>query len=139
MPSRHPELRLWRRAVLLPVALVPVLLTGCSTEEEPAPAQGPRHERKTDETHQKDPAPQPAVAPALDRALRDRAAAVRSADRAAFVAGIAGGDASFVADQTAYLENLDQLPLARFAYTLDPTSLARTGHDYWATVDLTMQ
>jgi hypothetical protein len=79
------------------------------------------------------------VAPALDRALRDRAAAVRSADRAAFLAGVAGGDASFVADQTAYFENLEQLPLARFDYTLDPTSLTRTGHDYRASVEVTMK
>jgi hypothetical protein len=131
-------LKLWRRAVV-PVALVPLLLTGCSTDEEPGTVQRPRHERKADDTHQKDPAPQPAVAPALDRALRDRAAAVRSADQAAFLAGVAGRDPSFAADQTTYFDNLEQLPLARFAYTLDPTSLARTGHDYWATVEVTMQ
>ncbi|MFL6003340.1 MAG: hypothetical protein ACJ72P_11065 [Nocardioides sp.] len=128
----------WRR-VLVPVALVPVLLSGCSGDEEPAPAQRPRHEGQRDETHQKNPAPQPAVAPALERALRDRAAAVRSRDRAAFLASVAGRDASFVADQTTYFQNLDQLPLARFAYSLDPTSLSRTGHGYWATVEVTMQ
>jgi hypothetical protein len=138
MPSRHPEVKPWRHA-LVRVALVPVLLAGCSAEEEPAPAQRPRPERKADDAHQKDPAPQPAVAPALDRVLHDRALAVRSADQAAFLAGVAGRDASFVADQTTYFENLEQLPLARFAYSLDPTSLTRTGHDYWATVDVTMQ
>jgi hypothetical protein len=122
----------------VPVALVPVLLSGCSADEEPA-AQRPRQERKADDTHQKAPPSQPAVAPALDRALRDRAAAVRSTDQAAFLAGVAPRDASFVADQTTYFENLEQLPLARFAYSLDPTSLARTGHDYWATVEVTMQ
>jgi len=123
----------------VPVALVPLLLAGCSADEDPAPAQRPRHERKADEAHQKDPPPQPAVAPALGRVLRDRAAAVRSADQTAFLAGVASRDASFVADQTTYFENLDQLPLARFAYSLDPTSLARTGRDYWATVEVTMQ
>jgi hypothetical protein len=138
MPSRHPELKLWRR-VVVPVALVPVLLTSCSADEEPQAGQRPRHERKADETHQKDPRPQPAVAPALVRALRDRAAAVRRADQAALLSGVAHDNASFVADQTTYFDNLDQLPLARFSYTLDPTSLARTGHDYWATVDVTMQ
>jgi hypothetical protein len=137
MPSRHPELKLWRRAVV-PVALVPVLLTGCSADEESAPTEPPRHERRAEARHKENPPPQPAVAPALDRALRDRAAAVRSSDQAAFLAGIAR-DASFVGDQTTYFENLDQLPLARFAYKLDPTSLARTGRDYWATVEVTMQ
>jgi hypothetical protein len=123
----------------VPVALVPVLLSGCSADEEPAPAQRPRQERKADDTHQKAPPSQPAVAPALDRALRDRSAAVRGSDQTAFLAGVAGRDATFVADQTTYFENLDQLPLARFAYSLDPTSLARTGRDYWATVEVTMQ
>jgi len=123
----------------VPVALVPVLLTGCSADEEPNSGQRPRHERTADETHHKDPRPQPAVAPALDRALRDRAAAVRNADQAAFLAGVAHGNAAFVADQTAYFDNLDQLPLGRFSYSLDPASLARTGQDYWATVELKMQ
>jgi hypothetical protein len=117
------------------VALIPLLLVGCSSEE-PAPADGPRHERKAGTPEARRAAP---VAPALARTLRERAAAVRSADRAAFLAGVAGGDPSFVADQTTYLANLDQLPLARFGYSLDPTSVARSGRGYWATVEMNMQ
>ena len=79
------------------------------------------------------------MAPALARTLDQRAAAVRSADEAAFLAGVARGDASFVADQTTYLANLDQLPLARFGYSLEPTSVVRSGRGYWATVEVTMQ
>jgi hypothetical protein len=52
---------------------------------------------------------------------------------------VSGGDPSFVADQTAYLANLDQLPLDRFSYTLDPASVTRSERGYWATVEVTMQ
>ncbi len=32
----------------MPVALVPLLLAGCSADEAPAPADRPRHERKAE-------------------------------------------------------------------------------------------
>ncbi len=71
--------------------------------------------------------------------LDSRAVAVRSADQAAFLAGVARGDDSFVADQTTYLDNLGQLPLSRFGYSLEPASLTRSERGYWATVEVTMQ
>ena len=136
MLSPHPDLSPWRRA-LVPVALVPLLLAGCSSEEDPEPTDRPRHEQKA---QQKQELPRQAdVAPALIRTLDERAAAVRSADQAAFLAGIARGNASFVDDQTTYLDNLEQLPLARFGYSLEPASLTRSGRGYWATVEVTMQ
>jgi hypothetical protein len=134
MPRKPPDQSPWRRAV----ALVPLLLAGCSSDEAPAPADRPRQERKA-EKQKKEPRRQVDVTPALARTLRERAAAVRSADRAAFLAGVARGDPGFVADQTTYLDNLDQLPLARFGYSLEPTSVARSGRGYWATVEVTMQ
>jgi hypothetical protein len=136
MPSTPPDPSRWRRAVL-PVALAPMLLAGCSSDEAPAPADQPRQERKAEK--KKEPRRQVDVAPALARTLRERAAAVRSADQTAFLAGVARGDPAFVADQTTYLANLDQLPLARFGYSLEPTSVARSGRGYWATVEVTMQ
>lgn len=116
----------------MPAALLPLLVGGCSSDEDPAPAGEPRQERRTGE-------PRAQVARALGRTLEARAAAVRSADRAAFLAGVAAGDAAFVADQASYLDNLDQLPLARFGYSLEPGSIVRSGRGYWATVGVTMQ
>jgi len=121
----------------VPVALLPLLLSGCSSEEAPSPGDRPRHERRAEKKQR--PHRQVDVAPALARTLRERAAAIRSADQVEFLAGVARGDAGFVADQTAYLANLDQLPLARYGYSLDPTSVARSGPGYWATVEVTMQ
>lgn len=79
------------------------------------------------------------MADALARTLQSRAAAIRSADESAFLAGVAPGDESFVADQATYLANLDQLPLARFDYALDPTTVVRRSRGYWATVEVTMR
>ena len=122
----------------MPVATVPLLLTGCSADEPPTPTDRPRHERKVQK--KQEPLPRQAdVAPALARTLDDRAAAVRSADQTAFLGGVARGDAAFVADQTTYLDNLEQLPLARFGYSLEPASLTRARRGYWATVEVTMQ
>jgi hypothetical protein len=120
------------------VALVPLLATGCSTDESPPPAsQKPRHEPMA--RKEEPPRHQPDVAKALARTLRERAAAIRSADRTRFLAGVARGDPTFVADQSAYLHNLDQLPLARFGLSLERASVARSGRGYWATVSVTMQ
>jgi hypothetical protein len=136
MSSTPRDLSPWRRA-LLAVALVPLLLTGCSDDQAPTPADRPRHERRAEQ--QVKPRQQAEVAPALARTLAHRAAAVRSADQAAFLAGVARAEPGFVADQTAYLANLEQLPLGRFGYSLEPTSVVRSGRGYWATVGVTMQ
>lgn len=116
----------------MPAALLALLVGGCSTDEDPTPAGERRQEGRTGE-------PRAQVARALGRTLEQRAAAVRGADRAAFLAGVAAGDAAFVADQTSYLDNLDQLPLARFGYSFEPGSIVRSGRGYWATVGVTMQ
>jgi hypothetical protein len=126
----------------MPVVLAPVLLTACSSDEPPAATDRPHHERQAPkkEPRPKPPPPQVVdVSSALARTLRERADAVRSADRAAFLAGIARGDSSFVAGQMTYLDNLAQLPLSRFGYSLEPASVARSGRGYWATVAVTMQ
>jgi hypothetical protein len=117
--------------------MVPLLLVGCSDDEAPTPTERPRHDRKAVKTEK--PRRQVDVTPALAAALRHRAAAVRGADQAAFLAGVARGDGGFVDDQRTYFANLRQLPLARFGYSLDPRSVARSGRDYWATVRVTMQ
>ncbi|HEX5861174.1 MAG TPA: hypothetical protein VFY58_04990 [Nocardioides sp.] len=126
----------------MPIALVALLATGCSPAEEPD-TQQPRHEPRAKKKQQqqapRSPRPQPDVAQALASTLRERAAAIRSADRTAFLARVAQGDPDFVADQTTYLDNLDQLPLARFDLTLEPSSLARTRRGYWAIVSVTTQ
>ena len=44
MPSTPPDLSPWRRAVV-PVALFPLLLAGCSSEEPPTPGDRSRHEK----------------------------------------------------------------------------------------------
>ncbi len=121
----------------MPVALVPLLLAGCSSDEPPPSTDRPRHERTAEKKEK--PRRQVDVTPALAWTLRARAAAVRRSDQAAFLAGVARRDPAFVADQTTYLANLDQLPLARFGYSLEPTSVARSGRGYWATVEVTMQ
>ncbi|HEU4812094.1 MAG TPA: hypothetical protein VFT00_08115 [Nocardioides sp.] len=86
---------------------------------------------------------QPAVAAdvvaGLTRALDRRATAVQRGDRGAFDAGLDRSRRGFVTAQHTYLANLAQLPLARFAYTLDPASLVREGDAYSAVVNLTMQ
>jgi hypothetical protein len=123
------------------LALVPLVVTACSPDEQPPASQEPRAEPKPtkQKQNQRLPRGQPDVAPALARTLRERAAAIRSADRDAFLGGVARGDPAFVADQTAYLENLEQLPLARFGLTLEPSSVTRAGRGYWAAVSVTTQ
>jgi hypothetical protein len=120
------------------ITVVALLVTGCSPAEEPGTRE-PRHEPKAKKKQQRPepPRPQPDVAQALASVLRERAAAIRGADRSAFLARVAQGDPDFVADQTTYLQNLEQLPLARFDLDLEPTSLTSTGRGYWATVSVT--
>jgi hypothetical protein len=118
--------------VVLAVVLVLALL-GCSDSPPPA---GP------------DAAPTRAgegmpVPPDLDAAftatLDERARALRERDRSAFLAGIERGNAGLVTAQTGYYDNLAQLPLRRFAYDLDRSSMVRAGDEYWVVVEVTMQ
>jgi hypothetical protein len=122
------------------VALSSLLLTGCSEDrpDSEKPDKAP-NATKPKVKQQKGPRPQPDVARALEELLRARAAAVRRADREAFLAGVAPGNAAFVADQTTYLDNLDQLPLGRFSLSLEPASMTRSGRAVWATVTVTTE
>lgn len=120
-----------RRATgrLLPTVLVLASLTAgltsCRDAPEP-PAPSAAAPAATDVVHD------------LQRLLERRAAAVRRADLGAFESGLARRPA-FVHRQRTWFDNLAQLPLARFGYSLDPGSLVRHGEDYWVVVERTMQ
>lgn len=142
--STRTERRLRRGpAALLPALLLIGLLSGCSDDVAEPDAEAPS-------TRQKDSAgprrPKPPklpevaeVAPALTRTLDRRADAVLRGDREAFLAGLDQRQAGFVTEQTVYADNLAQLPLATFAYDLEPASLVREDDSYWGEVDLTVR
>jgi hypothetical protein len=83
------------------------------------------------------------VPPDLDQgftaALEQRATAVLTRDRAAFLTGIDDTDPRFVNAQGDYFDNLAQLPLRRFDYDLDRSSMVRDDDQYWVVVEVTMQ
>jgi hypothetical protein len=81
----------------------------------------------------------PDVVRALTRALSRRAEAVRRTDDVAFEAGLAGGRPEFRTEQRTWFDNLAQLPLGVFRYSLDPATLTREGDDYWVVVDVQLQ
>ncbi|GCD89379.1 hypothetical protein [Nocardioides sp. LS1] len=119
MPTGSPR-------TLLAVALLLAALSGCS-QDAPAPAPGAGGTT----AHSA-----PDVVRGITRALHRRAEAIRDGDEAGFLAGLARQDDG---TQQAYFGNLQQLPLERFDYVLDPASVVRDGHDYWATVDVRLQ
>ncbi len=71
--------------------------------------------------------------------MERRAGAVRRGDEDAFLGGLAQGDGAFRDQQRRYFENLAQLPIATFDYSLDPQNVVREGEDYWVVVDLALQ
>ena len=121
-----------RRATgrLLPVVLALVslaaALTSCRDDPEPPTAPSAAAPAATDVVHD------------LQRLLERRAAAVRRADLGAFESGLARRPA-FLHHQRTWFDNVAQLPLARFGYSLDPGSLVRHGEDYWVVVERTIQ
>ena len=129
MPTGSPEPPRLRR--LLAAALLVAGLAGsvaaCSDDSSGDPGAGTSAQAPAD------------VVRGLTRALHRRAAAVRTGNAHAFEAGLARADPAFAHDQHTYFDNLAQLPLARFDYSLDPGSLVRDGGDYWVVVDLRMQ
>ncbi len=119
---------------LVGLLLAALLLGGCS-DEIPEPDQGPR-----DGTRGGAKLPEARnVVPALTHTLRRRADAVLHEDRAAFLSGIDRRQPGFVAEQTWYADNLAQLPIESFSYTLEPSSLVREGRGYWAEVVVSLQ
>jgi len=84
-------------------------------------------------------APVPAdLAAQLDELLRRRAAAVRHGDLPAFRSDLAE-DAGLRTAQEAYFDNLAQLPIETFRYSLYPASLVRSRGSYWAVVEVSLQ
>ncbi len=83
------------------------------------------------------------VPPDLDAAfsalLDTRARALVQRDRAAFVSVLDRGNPGFVTAQEGYFDNLAQLPLATFAYTVDRSSLVRGRASYSVVVEIAMQ
>jgi hypothetical protein len=120
-------------AALVVVALL--MSAGCSLftgdDEEPAGSASPSGIALTE-------AP-PDALQGIESALDRRADAVRRGDRRAFLTGLATGNRVLHDQQRTYFDNLVQLPLSTFDYTVDPTGMVRDGEDYWVVVDLAMQ
>jgi hypothetical protein len=79
------------------------------------------------------------LAEAFTRTLDERADALRERHRRAFLHSIRRGDEGFVTAQLGYYDNLAQLPVQQLGYTLDRSSMVRTGDQYWVTVSVGLQ
>jgi hypothetical protein len=101
-------------------------LTGCSVFSDDDPDPDP------DATASAPPDVQAGLRAALDQ----RAQAVLAHDAHGFLSGLAPGDPALRRQQRTYLDNLAQLPLGVFDYTLDPATIVRDGEDYRAVVEL---
>lgn len=135
MPTSRSDRSAWRRAAVAALLVYP--LAACSSDEEEPPVAAPPAERE-ERGKQALPAPGDVVR-GLDRLLDRRAEAVRRGDRAAFLAGVEASEAGFRRDQATYFDNLAQLPVGRFGYDLDRTSMVRDGTGYRVTVDLALE
>jgi hypothetical protein len=117
---------------VLLTAVLALSLVACSDGPSSAPESSP--------TQDADGVPIPAdLDQAFTATLDTRAAALRRHQRARFVSGLERSDAGFVTAQRGYYDNLAQLPLERFSYDLDRSSMVRTGDEYWVVVEVTMQ
>ena len=124
-------------AVLAAGVLSTTLLTACTVNEplvtrpgdgvSSAPDTGPAL------------AAQPDVVKAIGKTLRRRAKAVRAGRLGSFETGLSRREPALLTQQQTYFANLQQLPLGRFSYTLDPATLVRDGHRYWGEVTLRLQ
>lgn len=128
------------------LASLALLAAGCSTEPEPSmDAEQPRQRSGARAGQGGESAPaRPRlgagrdIARAVTTLLERRAVAVRTADAETFAGGVAG-NATFRAQQQQWFENLTQLPVGGFGYTLDPASLVRERGAYWGTVDVSLR
>lgn len=125
MPNVPAE-RLRTLALLLLLALLSGgLLSACSLGEDRDEPSGPTAVPED-------------VLIGLTRVLDRRAGAVRRGDRAAFLRQLAPRP-RLRAQQLTHFENLRQLPLADYRYSIDPAELVREGDRYWLTVELHLQ
>lgn len=76
---------------------------------------------------------------AFTRLLDRRAQAVLDHDRDAYVSVLDRSDAGFLVAQEGYFDNLAQLPLATFDYTVDRASLVRGRRSYSVVVEVALQ
>jgi hypothetical protein len=116
-----PSTRRSHRLVPALLVLAGTALGGCSGETPPSPA-----------------VPHADTTRALERALEQRARAVRRGDAAAFARTLGAG-AAFRSAQRTWFDNLRQLPVERLRYRFDPASVVREGDGYWVTVDEVLQ
>ena len=128
----RPTHRLARSVLVALLAAGPAVgLAACSGSPPDAPPAAPSNAPSIQV---------PAAVPdGLTDLLRQRARAVRRNDVRAFVRGLDRADPSFVASQRSYFDNLSQLPIGAYRYTLDPGSIVREGDDYWAVVVVTLE
>lgn len=133
----------------LGLAVLALVLTSCAGESSPVVTPGgmtpgPSQVGTTGGT---DPAPPvveglpvpPDLEAAFNALLDTRAQAVLDGDRAAFLSVLDRGDAGFLVAQEGYFDNLAQLPLARFDYTVDRASLVRGQQSYSVVVEIATQ
>lgn len=81
----------------------------------------------------------PDLEAAFGRLLDRRAQAIVDRDRETFLSVLALDDGGFVAAQEGYFDNLVQLPLASFSYSVDRASLVRGRGSYSVVVEIEMQ
>lgn len=78
---------------------------------------------------------------AVGRVLEARGRALTGGHRAAFLGTLDDDDPSFVAQQTAYFDNLARLPVGSLDYRLDPETLEAdpAGEGVWAAVEVRLR
>lgn len=140
MPTVHAESPVSPRLLAALLLLGGVMLGGCAADSDPpstTPA-APRHSSSVDRPAvEAEPVPAD-LSRAFTRLLDRRAQAVRDHDRHAFTA-VLDDDPAFVTTQQDYYDNLVQLPIATFGYTLDRATLVRSGDDYRVVVDVALE
>ncbi len=136
MPTRRSRPRAVTAAALL--ATLALTTSGCSLfshdDEQPEPSASPSPSAEVTR-----PDAPPDALEEIVGTLRRRADAVLRGDEQAFLDGVAWSDRRFRKQQRIYFDNVRQLPVASFGYTVDPAGLVRDGEDYWAVVDLSLQ
>jgi hypothetical protein len=118
-------------------ALLVAGLGGCSEDEAPPSEPDPSPTQDSGRASAVEIPPD--LGRSFTRLLNQRAAALRSGDRASFARGLTTTEEAFRTEQAAYFDNLRQLPIADLSFRLDPSSLVRSGDDYWGVVKVALQ